>query len=469
MNPTRLLRLLGLPALALSVLLFAACGGQDASSQGAQGKSNTSASATTTDATPVRDAFEKAAALNRAELARAAVDEKRAVADSKTGSGQRSAGVVKFVAGTRVPVYRFYVPARGAHFYTASEAEKQAVQASLSASYLYEGIAFYVSSSAGAGLSPVSRYYNQHNGTHFYTISDDERAYIAEYLPGLIPEGIAFYASQTAGEGLLPVARFMQRRYGNHLYTANAAESQSIRNTLSAQYIDEGVAFYVIDPAGLLPASKLPHSGVSDQYCYEAGSSTLVACASTSAKALNSQQDGHRTDINPMSYSEVPKPSGGYFARTECVKDNVTGLIWEGKEASGERAGSNTYTNYDDPNQPQKWDGNAYINPSQGDIDAASNSAGYVNYVNSIALCGFTDWRLPTVDELQGVVDYGTAFPFPMVDVAWSPNVWARKHWSSSPDVGQAGFAWFVGFYDGFVFANYRYQTNAVRLVRVGQ
>ena len=38
---------------------------------------------------------------------------------------------------------------------------------------------------------------------------------------------------------------------------------------------------------------------------------------------------------------------GGTYDLTECVKDNSTGLIWEGKPTSGDRSTDNTYTNYD--------------------------------------------------------------------------------------------------------------------------
>ena len=80
---------------------------------------------------------------------------------------------------------------------------------------------------------------------------------------------------------------------------------------------------------------KPPHTGVTASQCYQAGSNTLVSCSSSGAQALNSQQDGNRTSINARSYSLVPNASGGTYAITECVKDNNTGLIWEGKTASG--------------------------------------------------------------------------------------------------------------------------------------
>ena len=47
-------------------------------------------------------------------------------------------------------------------------------------------------------------------------------------------------------------------------------------------------------------------------------------------------------------YSLVPK-TGGTYTKEECVKDNLTGLIWEGKTASpaATRLGTSPYTHYD--------------------------------------------------------------------------------------------------------------------------
>ena len=47
------------------------------------------------------------------------------------------------VAGS-TPVWRFYNKKNGSHFFTASEAEKNNVLAKYSSVYAHEGIAFYV-------------------------------------------------------------------------------------------------------------------------------------------------------------------------------------------------------------------------------------------------------------------------------------------------------------------------------------
>ena len=219
--------------------------------------------------------------------------------------------------------------------------------------------------------------------------------------------------------------------------------------------------------------SRLPDTGITASQCYAAGSDTLVSCTSAAAIALNSQQDGMiGLDVSSpdssdgklgFSYSTV-----GSYAKTECVKDNLTGLTWEGKPTTGLRAASNTYTNYDNTAAAQALNGSAFVNPTQAQIDAATNTVGYVNAVNASALCGYTDWRLPTVDELQSIVDYSVAYlTGPTVDANWFPNTVFWAYWSSSSFVDYTHYAWAFNFFSGdSLGGNYRSYSNHVRLVR---
>ena len=167
-------------------------------------------------------------------------------------------------------------------------------------------------------------------------------------------------------------------------------------------------------------------------------------------------------------YSLVANASGGTYALTECVKDNNTGLVWEGKTASPatSRLGTSTYTNYDDVNSAQKYNGSAY--PTQAEINASTNSIGYVNSVNASSLCGYTNWRMPTKEELQGIVVSGN---YPTIDTTWFPNTRAYYYWTSSPSVGYSNYAWGVDFSVGVVdYHGNRYDYGfAVRLVRASQ
>ena len=152
----------------------------------------------------------------------------------------------------------------------------------------------------------------------------------------------------------------------------------------------------------------------------------------------------------------------------ECVQDNYTGLVWEGKTASPatSRLGSSTYTNYDSTSSAQKWNGSAYVNPTQAEIDASTNSIGYRNSVKPATCVAITDWRMPTKEELQGILASSGS---PRIDTAWFPNT-ANYYWSSSPNVGYAGYAWGVNFSNGSVHGSgNRYDYGAVRLVRASQ
>ena len=169
-------------------------------------------------------------------------------------------------------------------------------------------------------------------------------------------------------------------------------------------------------------------------------------------------------------YSLVAKASGGTYDKTECVKDNSTGLVWEGKTASPAttRLGTSTYTNFDGTGNGQKL-GGGNADPAT-EINVIGNSIGYKTSVNNSAVCGYTDWRLPTRDELLRIVETGQA-ALPTIDTTWFPNTRSGIYWTSSPDVSSSNLALYVTFGIGgnAVADTYnRYLGNSVRLVRCG-
>lgn len=218
----------------------------------------------------------------------------------------------------------------------------------------------------------------------------------------------------------------------------------------------------------------LNDTGVTADLCFQAGSSVLVACSSVEALALNGAQDGMiGRDANAVSNSDADGKSGFSFSAVGggCVLDNVTGLMWEVKTADGGLRDSGwTYTNYDSITALQKSDGaGGYLAPTQAEVDAASNTVGYITAVNATNLCGFSDWRLPTLDELQSIVDYGSASA-PAIDANWFPNTSNGMTWAATPYAGYAHGGWVLVYQDGSIFNGaFRWSNYSVRLVRTAQ
>ena len=77
-------------------------------------------------------------------------------------------------------------------------------------------------------------------------------------------------------------------------------------------------------------------------------------------------------------------------------------------------------------------------------------------------------WRLPNVKELASLVDRSVRDP--SIDLTAFPATQSNNFWSSSPYVGNSGYAWYVNFFVGDVRVLDRsYYQYPVRLVRAGQ
>jgi uncharacterized protein (DUF1800 family) len=242
-------RLLMLFVLTTSILV--ACGGNSEDSNAARTpEGSTILQAGNKGNTPstAEEKLQEAARLNTQELEA----ENKAAILSPTESmavseGRPNGSSTRKVSG-RVVVWRFFNLTTGAHFYTASESERDSVRANTALRHLqYEGPAFETNNQPGTGLSPVFRFFNSQTGVHFYTISEQERDYISANLLQLGYEGVAYYASKLPGAGLQAMHRFFLPTRGFHFYSADESEVASIRNNLP-QYTYEGIAYYI--PAG---------------------------------------------------------------------------------------------------------------------------------------------------------------------------------------------------------------------------
>ena len=159
-------------------------------------------------------------------------------------TGATTTSNVSLVAGTPSrPVYRFFNKKNGSHFYTASESEKDSVLASMSGTYSLDGVSYHV----GADYTtPLYRFYNKANGSHFYTASASEKNNVQDKLSKTYAyDGVAYHVSATRAPGLTPVYRFYNKKNGSHFYTASESEKDNVSRNLESIYSLDGVAFYV--------------------------------------------------------------------------------------------------------------------------------------------------------------------------------------------------------------------------------
>ena len=162
----------------------------------------------------------------------------------------------------------------------------------------------------------------------------------------------------------------------------------------------------------------------------------------------------------------------------DCVRDNVTGLVWEKKTAdSGMRDGNHTYTWF-------FFDENGGYQGVQSGTDASCtlsscNTTAYVNAVNAAGLCGFYDWRMPTYEEMMSLVHFGLASGV-RIDDDYFPNsgtadssgrlwYWTRIPSADGVSNDTAQNAWALDFASGLDNFLNKATPGAVRLVRAGR
>lgn len=144
-------------------------------------------------------------------------------------------------------VYRFFNRNKGSHFYTISEGQKNRVIANFSDTWTAEGVAFKAFTKRVEGTSPVYRFFSPSLGSHFYTTSDSVKARIeSEFSSDIwVYEGVAFYAYKESDVGRNAVHQFWSGIVGSHFYTASEGQKSRVEREYSDVWQYEKVAYYV--------------------------------------------------------------------------------------------------------------------------------------------------------------------------------------------------------------------------------
>ena len=96
-----------------------------------------------------------------------------------------------------------------------------------------------------------------------------------------------------------------------------------------------------------------------------------------------------------------------------CVRDNVSGRIWEVKQTDltvPVNADFDDDADLQDGRRTYNFSGSSpyLLTGEAADVTFSGSVDTLINLANTTGLCGKTDWRLPSLQELLGVLDYST-------------------------------------------------------------
>ncbi len=189
-------------------------------------------------------------------------------------------------------------------------------------------------------------------------------------------------------------------------------------------------------------------------------------------QALGGSEGQEATGVYPrfegLSHDGLPLNPASVSGSTlaQCVRDRRTGLVWESKTLDGGRRDARwKYTWYLPDSEinggdPGAQDG-AYTRCA---VLERCSTYEYVRMINAEGLCGFFDWRLPTIDMLETLVNReaeGGVFAF----LDFFPNT-KGVYWSASVPTDAPEAALVLDFYDGFGHDDAKSTGYHIRIVR---
>lgn len=178
------------------------------------------------------------------------------------------------------------------------------------------------------------------------------------------------------------------------------------------------IILFIIPGIAFSGTIQLPQTGQTK--CYDT-SGKEIACAGTG-------QDGNKR-------AGVAWPNPRFTVSGDCVTDNLTGLMWVKSPDSTQRTWSQA-----------------------------------IDYAKGLSLCGYTDWRLPNVNELESLINADEPNSAVWLNTQGFTNVQSDDYWSSSTSASYTFGAWVVRMWDGYVgYHDVGYYNYYVWPVRSGQ
>ncbi len=224
-------------------------------------------------------------------------------------------------------------------------------------------------------------------------------------VPRLINFGSLKSSEWLTAQGFTNVQSLYYWTSSSYAFSGNAAWIVSVEDGVVA-IAGKYLAYAYVWPVrgGSSTVANLPVTGQLACYDVTGNSIGTVSC-------INSGQDGElKFGITWPTPRFILDNSGN------CITDNLTGLMWV-------RAPSTlSYT----------W-------------------ASALRKAKGLILCGYSEWRLPNVYELESLVNSEPAVPAVWLNSQGFSSVQEGEYWSSSSSASNASTAFFVGMTVGYV------------------
>ena len=228
-------------------------------------------------------------------------------------------------------------------------------------------------------------------------------------------------------------------------YWSSTSNEQNPSNTWNVNsafgnisQIAKSASGYVRTVRDAAPVARGQRLKTGQTICYDTGGAA-IGCAGTG-------QDGALQKGQAPAYVDN---------RDGTLTDGRTGLTWEKLSDDGSiHDKDNLYT----------W------------TDAFS---GKIAALNSARFAGHTDWRLPNINELHSLTNYGAMYPI-VHDAAFNADCSQSctvttcsctapgLYWSSTTIQNTPNYAWIVNFFEGHVAITLKSDVSYVRAVRGG-
>jgi len=237
------------------------------------------------------------------------------------------------------------------------------------------------------------------------------------------------------------------------------------------------VKYTVSDNKKTFAAASMPDSkvkGVLNQKTLSPKKTPVTAMAIPQGKPAESRKESVATDVHSLANFIKLSNTGKELAMTEpewvCVKDASNGLVWESKTKNGGLQDMNHsfswYQSRPDPHNPSTILISGVANGGRCKGGIACDTESYVHVMNARKLCGYSDWRLPTMQEMLTLVKFSNEKASASIDTEFFPNTVASWYWTASDNKQKTEYAWYVLFRNGIPLNDLKKRPKHIRLVR---